>query len=81
MFVRVEEIIEQDEFQTQHGTLCGWKFRAVDENNNECFLICFLTDGAKGRRFLNKKRIYCDDTASEKFVESPRNEHNVAELT
>jgi len=38
MFVRVEEIIEQDEFQTQHGTLCGWKFRAVDENNNECFL-------------------------------------------
>jgi hypothetical protein len=35
MRIRVEEIIEQDQFETQHGTLLGWKFRAIDENANE----------------------------------------------
>jgi hypothetical protein len=37
MRIRVEEIIEQDQFETQHGTLLGWKFRAIDENANEVF--------------------------------------------
>lgn len=38
MYVRVEEIVEQDQFETQHGTLLGWKFRATDEAGNQVML-------------------------------------------
>jgi len=39
MIVRVEEVIEQDEFQTQHGSLLGWKFRATDLGTNESVML------------------------------------------
>jgi hypothetical protein len=45
-------------------------------------MLCFLTDGAKGKKFANVKRLYgFSNDQSGKTVESPRNEHYVAELT
>ena len=39
MFVRVEEIIEQDEWQSTHGTMWGWKVRALDLGSDEQVFI------------------------------------------
>jgi hypothetical protein len=38
MIVTVDEIVESDSFQTQHGTLFGWKFVASDEQGNQHWL-------------------------------------------
>jgi hypothetical protein len=67
LFARNVELVD---YQNNLGT-----------NNGESFILCFLTDGPKGRKFVNKKRIFCAEIAADKFVESPRNEYSVAELT
>lgn len=38
MIVTVDEIVESDSFQTQHGLLYGWKFVASDEQGNQHWL-------------------------------------------
>jgi len=35
VFIRVEEVIEQDEWQSQHGPMWGWKVRALDLATDE----------------------------------------------
>ena len=35
MFVRIEEVIEQDEWQSTHGPMWGWKARATDLSTDE----------------------------------------------
>jgi len=38
MIVTVQEIVESDSFNTQHGLLYGWKFVATDEQGNQHWL-------------------------------------------
>ncbi len=54
LFARNVELVD---YQNQLGT-----------TNGECVILCFLTDGAKGRKFVTKKRIYCIDSSDDKFV-------------
>jgi len=38
MYVRVEEVMGRDEWQSQHGPMVGWNLRVTDENGGEDFI-------------------------------------------